>query len=82
MQYRGVKIVRVPYVVGIDIGRRDNSPVKPIVEHGYSIVGQERDSLFPDTLEGCHASIDRLIPELMRLCRVSEQEAVNLLNRN
>jgi hypothetical protein len=78
MQYRGVKIKKVQWVKGIDIGKRENSPVKNIMGIGYSYIG----GTYPMELQECYESIDRLIKEVMDKCNVSEKEAVKLINDN
>jgi hypothetical protein len=78
MKYRGVEIVRADYVSGIDIGKRENSPVKNIITKAFTPIGVG----YPMTLNECHESIDRLIKEVCRCVGVPEPEAVKLLNAN
>jgi hypothetical protein len=77
MKYRGVKIVRVKANIGVDIGKRESSPVKPIIFLGYSPVGVG----YPMEKQECFQSIDNLINRVMTCCKVTEREAVKLLNQ-
>lgn len=78
MKYRGVKIVKVKWLDAIDVGKRENSPVKPIWKDGYAPIGTG----YPMSLEDCHASIDNLIGRVMEVCDVDEKQAVKLINEN
>lgn len=76
MKHRGVRIVRVKYLAGIDIGKMEDSPVKAIIGKGYAVIG----SNYPSTLEEVKRSIDDLIEKVMECCGVNEEGAVKLLN--
>lgn len=75
-KYRGVRIVAVKYLDAIDIGKREDSPVKPLFKQGYSPIGLN----YPMSLEECQKSIDNLIAKVMKTCDVDEARAVELLN--
>ena len=77
MKHRGVKIVRIPMFVGVDIGKREESPVRAIVERMFSPAGIK----YPMSLAECKASIDGLIAQTMHCCGVDERAAINLLNQ-
>lgn len=69
MKYRGVKIEKIKYIIGIDMN---------IYAIGYSPIGVG----YPMTIEECHKSIDNLIEKCMNNYNVSEKEAVKLLNES
>jgi len=78
MKYRGVKIEKIKYIIGIDVGKMENSPIKNIYAIGCSPIGVS----YPMTIKECHESIDNLIEKCMNNCNVSEKEAVKLLNES
>lgn len=75
-KYRGVRIVTVKWLDAIDIGKREDSPVKPIFKRGYCPIGIN----YPMSLEECKKSIDNLIARVMELCGVDAIRAAQLLN--
>lgn len=77
MKHRGVNIVRVQQFVGVDIGKREDSEVKPIVANMYSPTGMK----YPMTLKECKESIDTLIAQTMSHCGCDERAAIKLLNQ-
>jgi hypothetical protein len=76
MQHRKVKIVKVEWLYGIDIGKREDSPVKPIIKIGYSPIGMS----YPMSLKECKECIDQLIVDVMRCVGVPEPDAIKLIN--
>ena len=80
MKHRGVKYVQVKWLAAIDIGKLENSPVKPVFGVGYSIANCNNP--YPSTLAECKKSIDDLIASVMQSCGVTEKAAVSLLNEN
>lgn len=77
MKHRGVKIIRVSLFAGVDIGKREDSPVKPIIKLLYSPIGMK----YPMTLAECKESINGLIAQTMKCCNVDETAAVKLINQ-
>jgi len=78
MKYRGVKIERVEYNAGVDIGKRESSPVKSIIKKGWSPIGVG----YPMGKQECFDCIDRLIINVIEKCNVTEKEAIKLINNN
>lgn len=76
MKHRGIKIYKVKYVLGIDIGKRENSPVKNIYGIGYNY----STGKYPMELEECKTAIDNMILQVMKTCAVNEPEAIKLIN--
>jgi hypothetical protein len=76
MKYRGVKIQQVKWFDSIDIGKREDSPVKAVWKTSYAPLGVN----YPMTLEECRKSIDDLIRLTMSCCDIGEHAAVGLLN--
>jgi hypothetical protein len=77
MKYRGVIIDKVQWLNSIDIGKRESSPVRPVFKTGYAPHGVN----FPMEMNECKESIDVLINKVMSMMRVSEPEAIKLLNQ-
>lgn len=78
MKHKGVKIERVKWIAGVDIGKRENSPVKSIIKKGWSPIGVN----YPMKKQECLDSINCLITNVMQKCSVTEKEAVKLINNN
>lgn len=78
MKHRNVKIKTVKYLDSIDIGRYEDTPVKPIFKTGYSPIGMN----YPMTIEECKLCIDNLIETVMTTVGVTEDQAVKLINDN
>jgi hypothetical protein len=76
MKYRGIIIEKIKWLAAIDIGKKENSPVKPVFNTGYSPIGVG----YPMELKECYACIDGLIERVIRCCGVKEQEAKRLIN--
>jgi len=78
MKHKGVKIVRVEYLDHIDIGKREDSPVKSVFKYGWAPVGIN----FPMEKNEALKSVETLITQVMEKCYVTEKEAVKLINEN
>lgn len=79
-KHRGVKIVRV-VELGLRAGRNHRGePTLKTFEFtaGYTVVGMNCTETLPEV----RLTIDRLIPQIMQSCGVTEKEAVKLLNEN
>jgi len=76
MKHKGIKIVRVEYLDHIDIGKRENSPVKSVFKKGWAPIGVN----FPMSKDEAIISAETLIQQVMEKCDVTEKEAVKLIN--
>ena len=80
MKYRGVKIGVFEWLYAVDVGKRENSPIKPIYCKGYTPGPIREGCRYPNTLTECKQTIDQLIPQIMSCCSVTEKMAVKLIN--
>lgn len=74
MKYRGVKINRPEFVSAVGVGPQ----LRAEITKGYAPIGMT----YPDSLQGCKGTINRLIEKVCVGVGVPEKEAVRLINEN
>ena len=80
MRHRGMKIIAIKGTECYEGRNHRNEPDFKLreVTVGYSVIGTK----YPESVSECKATIDNLIGLVMSICKVSEKEAVKLINEN